>query len=130
MAKELAADRAEKLALIKELSLAPFQEKLAEVLGVSPTTEELKAFARKSPGDWGNLVRTLANLAGYSEKREVKHSGILGHVHAMSDAELQAHARAMVEADQKFIDITPDLSDNVGKEGEPQRCLIDGSPSS
>lgn len=107
MAKPKVADpeRQALLETIRELSVLPFQERLAEALLATPTFDALKEFALKKPGEWATYVKTLANLAGYAERKELKVGGLIAHIHEMSDAELLERARQM--GSPKVIDNEP-----------------------
>jgi hypothetical protein len=91
---------------IKQLSTDPFQKALAKVLAAAPSTEDLVAWAGEKPDSWANAVKTLAQLAGYSEKTIIQHQGIVEHFHTMSDAELEIEAMKMLKG-RNIIDVTP-----------------------
>lgn len=91
----LTAVQLSRLELLRQRSVEPFIELLERVISAEPSHADIQAWAASRPGDWANMVKTVANLAGYADTKEVKHSGILAHIHAMSDAELLEAARTL-----------------------------------
>ena len=107
--------------MFRELRTEPFAEKLALAFEVGPTKQELRHFAAKKPGEWATLVKTLASLAGYADKKAVSHDGVIAHIHGMSDAELLERARSLSlgrTEPQKVIDIRPELVEDFSKQDE------------
>lgn len=81
-------DKETRADLFRQKSQEPFVAVLDRLLGAEPTQQRLREWAHDRPDLWTGAVRNIAHLAGYSERSEVHHTGILGHIHAMSDAEL------------------------------------------
>lgn len=81
-------DKETRTDLFRQKSQEPFVAVLDHLLGAEPTQQRLREWAHERPDLWTGAVRNIAHLAGYSERSEVHHTGILGHIHAMSDAEL------------------------------------------
>lgn len=100
----------EMLAELRELSVEPFVKQLGQFLAAAPGREALAEFAAAKPDQWASAVKSLAGLAGYADKSEIKVAGIIGHVHAMSDAQLLDCMRQLLE--DKPIDVTPELTSN------------------
>lgn len=80
---------------LRELSTQPFIDLLNKALKAQPSEAALAKMAKERPSDWATYVKTIANLAGFAEKREVKVGGVLAHIHEMSDAELLDHAKRL-----------------------------------
>lgn len=106
-------EKQELLDALHELSTEPFRNLLAEALDAAPSPEALAKMAKDRPSDWATYVKTLANLSGYADKKEVKVGGVLAHIHEMSDAELLDHARRLTAP--KIIDGKAELCDNGRK---------------
>lgn len=88
-------DREQLLELLKERSHDIFLPTLKKYLENGPTAKNVSDWAKDNPGDWASSLAKLGRLAGWAEKNEVvhRHRGVIGHIHAMSDAELIVQAR-------------------------------------
>lgn len=96
--------------LIEEFKLynrTPFMEILADLIQAAPTIEAIQKFAEEHPDRWAGAVKTLANLSGFHDKRE-----IVGNINVtigdLSDSQLQDR---LAELNEKIIDITPEAHD-------------------
>lgn len=91
-------DRQKDINKLKEqftlLSAEPFQDVLSVFIGNRPSNAALRAFARKSPDRWAQGVAIFARLSGYTEKKQVHHTGLLAIAH-MSDAEIERELQAI-----------------------------------
>lgn len=74
--------------LLRQRSIEPFVALLAEFLANAPTAKQIREVAARRPGEWANIIKIFAQLSGYTEKREVEHTGIIAHIASMGDAEL------------------------------------------
>lgn len=82
---------------LRALRLDPFVDFLATLFHNRPSPEDIAKYAKRRPDTWAVMVRTFAGLAGYNEKSvELKHTGVLGHIHAMSDAQLREAAASLL----------------------------------
>lgn len=63
-------------------------------IGNRPSDAALRNFARKSPDRWAQAVAIFARLTGYTEKKQVHHTGLLAIAH-MSDAEIERELMAI-----------------------------------
>ena len=68
------------------LSRQPFRDITARLLSNSPTDQQLKAFAEKSPDRWAQAVAIFARLGGFHDKLEIE--GALKLTKDMSDSEV------------------------------------------
>lgn len=76
--------------VIKQLSLysrQPFMDLLADFIGAAPSLDNIKEFAAMHPDKWASALRSLATIAGYSEKTESKVDHYI-HIAELSDADL------------------------------------------
>ena len=90
---------------LEALRLDPFVEFLATLFDNRPSPAAIAQCAKWRPDVWATMVRTFAGLAGYNDKTvELKHTGVLGHIHAMSDAQLREAAASLLAG--KTIDST------------------------
>ena len=91
----LSPERELLLEQLRERSTEIFIEPLTRLLNNGPKAKDIEGWAKLNPGDWARALSVLGRLAGWSEKSEVvhKHRGVVGHIHAMSDAELIIEAR-------------------------------------
>lgn len=79
------------------MSRAPFRDELARLMKIPRSPKAYRAWANRFPDRHAQAVAIYARLAGYSERIEVEHTGLLGlvaQVKAMSDSELEARYRA------------------------------------
>lgn len=113
----LTQSQRERIALLREKSAEPFVALLDRIMGAEPSPEALKKWASARPDAWGMLIKQIGALAGYDERRTVEHTGILGHIHKMSDTALhealQSALHEISHDGQKVLDLHPDESDNV-----------------
>lgn len=79
--------------LLRQRSVEPFVALLADFLANAPTAKQIREVAARRPGEWANIVKIFAQLSGYTEKREVEHTGIIAHIAQMGDAELMGMLR-------------------------------------
>jgi len=75
---------------LKQYDRTPFHDLLAEFLECAPTADAIQKFANKYPDRWAGAMRQIAQMAGFTEKREL---AINLNVHEMSDSQLEDMVR-------------------------------------
>jgi hypothetical protein len=66
----------------------PFLDLLAEWLECSPDPEDIKQFASKYPDRYAGAIRQLAQIGGFTEKREVS-VDVHVNIRTLSDSQLE-----------------------------------------
>jgi len=66
----------------------PFLDLLAEWLECSPDPEDIKRFASKYPDRYAGAIRQLAQIGGFTEKREVS-VDVHVNIRTLSDSQLE-----------------------------------------
>ena len=118
--------------MMRERSIDLFLDPLKTLMVHGPKPAAIAAWAQNNPGDWARTLSVMARLAGWSEKSEVlhKHKGVIGHIHAMSDAELLAEARnSLGSFDVLAIENAPQKA-CIEAETVPYSSSLDGSTDS
>ena len=77
---------------LAELSRAPFQDLLADLLAAAPSPEDIRRLAGKSPDRWAQAVTMVARLGGYAQQTEV---ALDARIADMSDSELLQALQAL-----------------------------------
>jgi hypothetical protein len=67
---------------------------LAEWLECSPDPEDIKKFASKYPDRYAGAIRQLAQIGGFTEKREVS-VDVHVNIRTMSDSQLEDRLKAL-----------------------------------
>jgi hypothetical protein len=73
----------------------PFLDLVAEWLMCSPDPEEVLKFANKYPDRYAGALRQLAQIAGFSDKKEVD-IGINLNIHMLSDSQLEDKLKILI----------------------------------
>ena len=77
------------LALIKQLSIEPFQSLLAKLLRCEPTEVAIQAHANKYPDKHLQALTMAARLAGYHKDAPAVQNNMFVVIQGMSDSELR-----------------------------------------
>ena len=80
----------------------PFLDLLAEWLECSPDPQAIQKFAEKYPDRYAGAIRALAQIGGFSEKREVS-VDVHVNIRQLSDSQLEDRMRQLNEQ-LKIID--------------------------
>lgn len=91
--------------LFSSLSRQPFVQELSRFVAANPSRAKIREFAEKYPDRWAQGVSILARLAGYSEKVDVSVSGLIQHVRALSDVELESRLKIVNQELQSVVDM-------------------------
>lgn len=78
----------------ENLSRSPFREILSDLVQSKPSLNRFRAWARKHPDRWGQLVKTMAGLSGYADRTETHSTGLLA-IMQMSDSQIE---KALLDA--------------------------------
>jgi hypothetical protein len=73
---------------IESLHRRPFRQALAELLGATPTPDELSEWAKTRPDRLWQCIAIASKLAGYEQKSVIEHNYYL-QVKGQSDAEIE-----------------------------------------
>jgi hypothetical protein len=74
----------------------PFIDLLAEWLECTPDPEDIKLFAAKYPDRYAGAIRQLAQIGGFTEKREVS-VDVHVNIRTMSDSQLEDRLKALTQ---------------------------------
>lgn len=89
--------------MVSQLSREPFQRMVSDLLGLAPDPNVMMLYFASNPDKWALMVKTFAELAGFSPKLEV--SGSVEHtVRQMSDSELLERADEILASANKLIE--------------------------
>jgi len=90
---------------IEQLSRAPFQQCLTDLMEAKPAIEDLKKFSSKSSDRWSQAAAIMGRLSGYTEKLQVDvNANVNLWIQQASDQELLAKLQRLRSA----IDVSPD----------------------
>lgn len=89
---------------LRSYNLTPFLDVLEEWLRNAPTDQAIHRLAETMPHLWAGSMIQLARMAGFTEKREIHHSGHID-LREVSDTELEDMIRTRTAALQ--LDLMP-----------------------
>jgi len=90
--------------MLQQYDRRPFLDLLAEWLLCSPDPEDIQKFANKYPDRYAGAMRQIAQVAGFTEKKEID-VGVNLNIHLLSDSQLEDKLKNMMS---KVIDLTPE----------------------
>jgi len=95
----------------------PFLDLLAEWLECSPDPEDIKIFASKYPDRYAGAIRQLAQIGGFTEKREVS-VDVHVNIRTMSDSQLEDRLKALT-TQLRLPEINVEDAEELIQTGEP-----------
>jgi len=95
----------------------PFLDLLAEWLECTPDPEDIKLFAAKYPDRYAGAIRQLAQIGGFTEKREVS-VDVHVNIRTMSDSQLEDRLKSLTK-ELKLPDIIVEEAVVVEDTNEP-----------
>jgi hypothetical protein len=102
----------------------PFLDLLAEWLECSPDPEAIKAFSEKYPDRYAGAIRQLAQIGGFTEKREIS-VDVHVNIRQLSDSQLEDRLAALQEKLKLPLAIEHDAAE--GNTSEIVEIAIDES---
>ena len=69
-APRMKTDRSQIIQALREKDREPFAEILGTIIQAEPSPERWTEFANEYPEKWGHLIKTMAQLTGYTERSE------------------------------------------------------------
>lgn len=73
---------------LRNYDRTPFLDVLETWLRSAPSGDAIALMAGKNPAQWAGAIIGLARMAGFTERREVEHTGTI-NMRQMSDAEIE-----------------------------------------
>jgi len=93
----------------------PFLDLLAEWLECSPDPEDIKKFASKYPDRYAGAIRQLAQIGGFTEKREVS-VDVHVNIRTLSDSQLEDRLKQLT-GELKIPEIIDETATEISKTG-------------
>src|SRR5580765_893069 len=81
--------------MLQQYDRRPFLDLLAEWLLCSPDPEDIQKFANKYPDRYAGAMRQIAQVAGFTEKKEID-VGVNLNIHLLSDSQLEDKLKNMM----------------------------------
>lgn len=119
-AAELDPDELEEL--FSSLSRQPFVQELSRFVAANPSRAKIREFAEKYPDRWAQGVAIMARLAGFSDKVDVSVSGLVQHVRALSDIDLDKRLREIEDQLLQVVD-QPRNDGNLTIDTQPNQSV-------
>jgi len=117
------------LALIKQLSIEPFQSLLAKLLRCEPTEHAIQAHANKYPDKHLQALTMAARLAGYHKDAPAVQNNMFVVIQGMSDSELrQLNQKLDVERKQLMEQTVDGQLDSLTPSHDAQDGKVSTSP--
>ena len=91
------------LTQLRNLNRDPFVVLLNQAMDHGPRGSDLQALAREHPLRWAQLVKIMANLSGFSDRREVRQD-VYTHISSMTDEQLENAVEKLEKGE--IVDIT------------------------
>lgn len=88
---------------LRDMSRDPFLVVLSEAMLNGPTGNDFKRMASEAPHRWAQTVKILANLGGFSDRRELR-SDIYTHMSSLTDSQLEEAINQLETGE--IVDIT------------------------